>query len=150
RGHPGEAPTHRAQNELWHSLVGKPEAEIALAMRATPVTVPGDPTPHTAGETFGDDSPWFAHQARSLHQLDPDVLAAVLAGPDVMLEGYEPELLLPRITCPVLLLQADPTIDNVLSDDQVAQALRLLPNAAHVQLTGIGHPLHAPPSGTPI
>ena len=148
--HPAEAPAHRAQNELWLSLVGKPEAEIALALRASPVSVPGDRAPHTAGEILGDDSLWFAHQATSLHQLDPDMLATVLAGPDVMLEGYEQELLLPRITCPVLLLQADPTIDNVLTDEQVAQALRLLPNATHAQLKGIGHPLHAPPGGTPV
>jgi pimeloyl-ACP methyl ester carboxylesterase len=149
-GHPAEAPTHRAQNELWLTLVGKPETEIALALRSTPVSVPGDSAPHTAGEIFGDDSPWFAHQATSLHQLDPDMLATVLAGPDVMLEGYDADLLLPRITCPVLLLQADPEIDNVLTDEQVAQAKRLLPNVTHVQLKGIGHPLHAPPSGAPV
>ena len=39
---------------------------------------------------------------------DPDMLAAVLAGPDSMLGGYDPETLLPAISCPVLLLQACP------------------------------------------
>src|SRR4051812_25038758 len=53
--HPAEAPTHRAQNELWYSLVGKPEAEIARALRASPVSVPSDPAPHTAREVIGED-----------------------------------------------------------------------------------------------
>jgi pimeloyl-ACP methyl ester carboxylesterase len=102
------------------------------------------------GEAIDADSPWFEHQATSLHQLDPDVLSAVQAGPDVMLAGYEPEVLLPRITCPVLLLQADPAIDNVLQDDDVELAMRLLPDAQHVQLPGVGHSLHSPAGMTPV
>jgi pimeloyl-ACP methyl ester carboxylesterase len=150
REHGTEEPTHRAQNILWHSLCGRPEAEIAQALRQTPVRVPGEAEPRLARDFHGEDSPWFAHQATSLHQLDPDMLAAVLAGPEVMLEGYVPEVLLPKITCPVLLLQADPSLDNVLPNDQVELALRLLPNASHVRLDGTGHPLHAPPGGTRV
>ena len=36
------------------------------------------------------------------------MLAAVLAGPEAMLDGYDPDTLLPNIGCPTLLLQADP------------------------------------------
>ena len=78
------------------------------------------------------------------------MLAAVLAGSEHMLADYDPEILLPRITCPVLLLQADPTIDNVLPDDHVALALRLLPDATHVQLVHVGHALHSAPGGAQI
>jgi hypothetical protein len=59
----------------------------------------------------------------AVHQLDPDMLAAVLVGPSVMLEGYEPEKLLPAIACPVLLVQADPRFGNALSDHDVALGL---------------------------
>jgi pimeloyl-ACP methyl ester carboxylesterase len=103
-----------------------------------------------AREVFGEDSPWFAHQATSLHQLDPDMLAAVLARPEIMLVGYEPETLLPKITCPVLLLQADATFGSALPDDEVDLARRLLPRTVHIKLSGIGHPLHGPPGGTGI
>jgi pimeloyl-ACP methyl ester carboxylesterase len=78
------------------------------------------------------------------------MLAAVLAGPETMLAGYEPETLLPKITCPVLLLQADANFGSALPDHEVELALRLLPRASHVKLPGIGHPLHGPPGGTPI
>jgi pimeloyl-ACP methyl ester carboxylesterase len=78
------------------------------------------------------------------------MLAAVLAGPEAMLPGYDPQILLPKVQCPVLLLQADPAHGAVLHDDEVALALQLLAQPTHVRLTGIGHPLHAPPGGTKI
>jgi pimeloyl-ACP methyl ester carboxylesterase len=150
KNHGTETRVQNTQNELWHSLAGRPEAEIAAALRQSPIQLPGETELRTVGDVLGPDHFWFAHQATSLHQLDPDMLAAVLAGPEVMLRGYDPQVLLPKITCPVLLLQADPAIDNVLPDDQVALAMRLLPNATHLQLKGTGHPLHAPPGGTEL
>ena len=76
-GHPTEEETHKAMNVLWQSLAGKPTAEIAPALRAMSVRVPGDSAPRTASDVFGAESPWFAHQSENLHQLDPDVLRAV-------------------------------------------------------------------------
>jgi pimeloyl-ACP methyl ester carboxylesterase len=97
---------------------------------------------------MGEDCTYFAHQATSLHQLDPDMLAAVLKGPASMVEGYEPEVLLPAITCPVLLMQADPAQGSALPDDEVKLALKLLRHATHVRMDGLTHALHAPPGGT--
>jgi pimeloyl-ACP methyl ester carboxylesterase len=142
--HKTEQPAHRALNVLWHSLAGRSVGEIEPALRQMPVTVPYDTALHAAHELMGDDSPYFPHQALSLHQLDPDMLAAVLAGPRIMLEGYEPEVLLPAIDCPVLLLQADARHDGALSDDDVVLGLRLLKHVTHIQLDGLGHPLHGP------
>jgi pimeloyl-ACP methyl ester carboxylesterase len=147
--HATEAPAHRAQNELWHRLAGRPASEIEPALRAMPVPVPGHDELRPAEEVLGPSSPYFVHQAESLHLLDPDMLAAVLAGPEAMLQGYVPEALLPRITCPVLLVQADPAQGGILREDEVALALRLLPQATHVRLDGLGHPLHGPPQHTP-
>jgi hypothetical protein len=98
---------------------------------------------------MGEASPWFAYQATNLHLLDPGVLAAVLEGPAAMLDGYDPDVLLPRIPCPVLLLQADPARGGLLRDDEVARGLQLLPHVNHVRLVGIGHELHGPPSQVP-
>jgi pimeloyl-ACP methyl ester carboxylesterase len=138
-----EEPAHRAMNELWQRLSGRPVAEIAEALRDMPVPRPGTETKIRAGDAFGEENPWFESQATNLHRLDPGVLAAVLGGSETMLEGYEPEELLPAITCPVLILQADPTAGGYLSDREVEQAIRLLPRPTHVQLEGIGHELHA-------
>jgi pimeloyl-ACP methyl ester carboxylesterase len=77
------------------------------------------------------------------------MLSAVLAGPEIMLAGYDPHVLLPRIECPVLLLQADPLHGSALSDAEVQLAMRLLRRPSHVKLDGIGHPLHGPPGMTP-
>jgi pimeloyl-ACP methyl ester carboxylesterase len=135
-------PTHRTMVELWHRLAGRPVAEIEAALREMPVSVPGTDAPVRAEDAFGAASRWFAFQASNLHRQDPDMLAVVLAGPEVMLDGYEPETLLPAIACPVLILQADPAAGGMLSDAEVEKGLRLLPRASHLRLEGIGHPLH--------
>jgi pimeloyl-ACP methyl ester carboxylesterase len=149
RNHGTEEPSHRAQNVLWHGLVGKPESEIAEALKDTPILDRTTGQQRKVRELFGEDHPWYAHQATSLHLLDPDMLAAVLAGPEDMLQGYDPEALLPAILCPVLLLQADPAEGGVMRDEEVALALQLMPNVQHVLLRGIGHPLHSIPKDLP-
>ena len=147
--HATEEPDHRAQNVLWHRLSGRPANEIEPALREMPIRLtPGEPRLRPAREVLGEDSPWFAFMAVSLQQLDPDMLAAVLAGPDSMLGGYDPETLLPAISCPVLLLQADPLQGSALRDDDVALGLALLRRGIHIRLDGIGHPLHGPPHQT--
>jgi pimeloyl-ACP methyl ester carboxylesterase len=83
-------------------------------------------------------------QAENLYVLDPEMLDAVLAGPEITLEGYDGQRLLPAISCPVLILQADPALGG-MTDSDVEAALRLLPAGRHVRLEGIGHPLHGPP-----
>jgi pimeloyl-ACP methyl ester carboxylesterase len=141
-------PTHRAQNVLWHQLSGRPIAEIVQALHSMSVVERPGAEPRPAREVFGEYNPWFEHQATSLHQLDPGVLAAVNAGPASMRVGYDPHELLPLIECPVLLLQADPAAGSALSDSEVELALTLLRRGTHVRLDGIGHPLHGPPGGT--
>ncbi|MBV9171517.1 MAG: alpha/beta hydrolase [Chloroflexi bacterium] len=145
--HATEEPAHRAQNELWYALAGQPAEEIETALRAMLVPVPGTAQLRPATEVLGEDSEWFALQAATLQQLDPGVLGAVLAGPEVMLSGYEPRVLLPAIECPTLLLQADPhgpLAGGVLRDEEVRLGLALLRHGQHVRLDGIGHPLHGP------
>lgn len=140
--HPTEEPGHRAMNELWYRLAGGRTEEIADGLREMRVSVPGTSATVRAGDAFGEENPWFAFQASNLSLLDPGVLAAVLEGPEVMLAGYDPEVLLPGISCPVLILQADPAAGGLLSDGEVEKGLRLLPRATHVRLDGIGHELH--------
>ncbi len=141
--HPTEATAHRQMNVLWHSLAGGLPAEIAAALKEMPVPV-SDAAQMRAADAFGEHSPWFDFQAQNLSRLDPGVLEAVLEGPDFMLRGYEPETLLPAISCPVLLLQADPASGGVLRDEEVEMGQRLLPTSSHVRLLGIGHELHGP------
>jgi pimeloyl-ACP methyl ester carboxylesterase len=147
--HPADEQNHRAMNVLWHSLAGRPVEEIDAALRDMPITVPGNADARRAEDVFGIDSLWFAFQSWNLHVLDPDVLGTVLEGPTAVRAGYDFDLLLPQITCPVLILQADPASGGLLRDEDVAHALALLPNATRTRLTGIGHELHGPPGQTP-
>lgn len=141
-GHPGEAPEHRRMNELWHQLAGQPVEEIEPALRAMEVSWQGR-LYDRADQALGTDNPWFQFQAQNLHRLDPEMLAAVLRGPDYMLRGYDAELILPRIRCPVLLLQADPELGAALRDEDVQKGLKLIPHASHIRLSGLGHELQA-------
>ena len=147
--HPTEEASHRAMNDRWHGLAGRPVEEIVPALKATPMLVTGQTEPRPAREVLGEEHSWFAYQAMNLHLLDPYMLAAVLEGPAAMLDGYDPEILLPTIVCPVLLLQADPAKGGLLRDDEVTRALRLLCRGSHVLLTGIGHELHGPTDQVP-
>lgn len=143
--HPTEEEPLQAMNILWHSLAGHPVDETDAALRDMPIVAsPGAPA-RRAEDAFGADNPWFAFQAWNLHVLDPGVLATVLEGPAAVRAGCDFDLLLPEITCPVLLLQADPAAGGLLTDEDVAHARALLPNATHIRLTGIGHKLHGPP-----
>ena len=137
-----EEPTHRAQNELWLRLAGKSVDEIVPALQDMLVRTTVDAPSRPARDVLGDDHRWFAHQALSLHQLDPAMLRAVLEGPSLMLGDYEPTQMLPAITCPVLLLAADPRHGGILQEDEIQLALALLPEAKVVRVAGIGHPLH--------
>jgi pimeloyl-ACP methyl ester carboxylesterase len=142
--HPTEVVAHRQMNLLWHSLSGRPPAEVVAALKEMPVPS-REGAPGRADDVFGEDNPWFEFQAQNLNLLDPGVLAAVLEGPQFMLRGYKPEQLLPAISCPVLLLQADAAFGGMLRDEEVEMGLRLLPAASHVRLQGIGHELQGPP-----
>lgn len=79
-----EPAEHRAQNRLRQTLCGRSTDEIEAAIRRMPVYVPSEHFARPAHEVLGDDCPVFAQQAFSLHQLDPEMLAAVNSGPQLI------------------------------------------------------------------
>lgn len=87
----------------------------------------------------GCDEPYFAGWARSLSHLDPDAIAMTLDGRAA--ENWRPEECLPKVKCPTLLLQADPKMGALMSDESVRQAAELMPQAMHARVAGIGHSL---------
>lgn len=81
--------------------------------------------------------------ALNLSQQDPDMLIALIDDFEATVAGYDLEWLLPAIPCPVLLLQAAPDQSLMGSKSEVARALTLLAHPTHVQLAGVGYPLHS-------
>jgi len=87
------------------------------------------------------DSPWFAFMAGCLSDLDSTMLDAVIEF-DEMYAGYEADRLLPEISCPVLLIQADPAYGGALSDEDVAIARSLLRDVRVARIDEVGHSLY--------
>lgn len=93
-------------------------------------------------DVFGEDAPVFGWLATNLYQHDPDVLTALLDRFESTALGYEMNAVLPIITCPVLLLQADPAAGGLMTDEEVKGALQLLARPSHIRLEGVSHVLH--------
>jgi pimeloyl-ACP methyl ester carboxylesterase len=131
--------------EMWASLrdlaateVPIPELTRLLADRTVPRTEPP--------VRYGDDpnvmSVELREWARSLSQLDPDVVQLHADGRrDELMLAFDFEAMLGGIDCPVLLLQADPSQGGIMIDEDVEYAMSLLSEAYHVQIEGAGHDL---------
>ncbi|HUG82921.1 MAG TPA: alpha/beta hydrolase [Euzebya sp.] len=73
-------------------------------------------------------------------QMDDEVMTAFRE--EAFVGDYDQKALLAQVRCPVLLLQADPAEDGLMTDDDVAVALEHLGDVRHHRLDGVGHGLH--------
>lgn len=88
------------------------------------------------------DSTYGLERAKSLSLLDANVLSTIIDN-GMNLDstgnhsyGYHPDKHLRKITCPVLILQAEL---GMLTDFEVKKALELLPEAYHIKLNDVPH-----------
>lgn len=79
---------------------------------------------------------------KSVLLTDLNVITAMVDQFDDTFISYDIDQLLPKITCPVLLLQGNPELKGIISDEDAKKALKLLSNARHVKLKNAGHTLH--------
>jgi len=90
----------------------------------------------------GGDTAQHLPQATTLYYLDPDVLMYhAERRAREYLEGFDPDVLLPAITCPMLLLQANPELGGMMTDHAVQAVLAKAHSALHVRLPHYGHSL---------
>lgn len=74
--------------------------------------------------------------------MDPGVLDYHAEGrAREFLEGFDVEKLLERITCPILLLQANPSLGGMMTNDVVEHVQSILPNVMHIYIEKAGHDL---------
>ena len=78
--------------------------------------------------------PW---KAECLKQMDPEILRNVVEGNSR--GGGDPVENLKKITCPVLLVQADPDAGGILPDDYIASAVPKRDNFTIKKIPGAGH-----------
>jgi pimeloyl-ACP methyl ester carboxylesterase len=131
--------------EAWRDLSGGRHAheEIIEALKNAPAfSTPDKPHKARMREVWGEDSPVFGWVATNLYLQDASVLSALIDDFAHTAAGYDMDQLLPRIGCPVLLLQADPASGGIMTDAEVAHALTLLRQPSHTRLAGVSHVLH--------
>ena len=113
--------------------------ELARRMGEIQLRFPGLEEPLRLEDLAGNGEAALVEWARTAERTDPEALAMCLDSS--AFADWDPEWILPRIACPVLLLQANPALDGLLSDSDVELALRLLPRARHVCFPLLGHAL---------
>jgi pimeloyl-ACP methyl ester carboxylesterase len=120
-------------------LRGGSEQELARGIGKIEIHFPGITEGLRLDELPGNSEPVLLEWARTAIRTDPECLRMTLDRSSH--EGWDPESILPRITCPVLLLQGNPELDGLLSHSDLALAMRLLPRAKHVKFPLLGHAL---------
>lgn len=126
--------------QLHELMLRKPSPEqLARSFGKIQLRFPGFEEPLRLEELAGNSEAALLEWARTVERTDPEALAMSLDRS--AFADWDPERILPRIACPVLLLQANPALDGLLSDADVELAMRLLPRAKHVSFPLLGHAL---------
>lgn len=79
--------------------------------------------------------------ARCLLDIDPALLDPIIEGR--WLDGYACDDVLRGVTCPALLIQADPSAAGMLIDADAARAIELMPRGLLVLVPNVGHQIHS-------
>jgi pimeloyl-ACP methyl ester carboxylesterase len=135
-------PSHREMQQHLRALSGGKYTmdEVIAKLKTIPGDAPGSKGQvQTLGDIYPDGDPFYEYLALRLIDHDPDVLGMLLDDYDTVAAGYEMDKLLPKIQCPVLLMQADPNAGGAMTDAEVVCAMSLLRNMQHVKFTGLSH-----------
>ena len=117
-------------------------AELTRRIADIPVQVAGQDTRIRYGDTPGVDAIEIQQLAITLSHMDPGVLEYHAQGrAREFLEGFDLDKLLERTTCPVLLLQANPSLGGMLTDEAIKHIQSILPNVMHIFIETAGHAL---------
>lgn len=121
---------------------GRPVAELASSLAVIPVPGQSKDTPIRYGDLPGVNATSLREWAKTLSQLDPEVLEFHAEGRiQEYVENANPDAWLRQISCPVLLLQGNPSLGGIMTDRDVAHASSVLPDALHVLIKHAGHDL---------
>ena len=124
-----------------HKLIVRRDSqqELALGIGKIEIRLPGFDEVFRIEDLPGNTEVVLMEWARCASLTDPEALAMMLDGSSFA--GWNPGQILPRISCATLLLQGNPELDALLTDDDVKLALGLLRNAKHVKFPLLGHAL---------
>ena len=109
--------------------------KMIAALKDELVAVPGKGEAVRRGALENDAA--IRLEAEMLLQLDPEIYTFGCDGR--LSEGYDMDEVLEQVTCPTLLLQADPTLGGLVDDKLAGQAMALLPRGTLVSIPDAGH-----------
>ena len=120
----------------------KPLVQLTNELAEVQVNIPGKQGSIRYADQPGMDALELRQFAKTLSILDPGVLEYHAEGRvNEYLAGFDLEKMLPSITCPVLLIQGNPSLGAMMTDESAASALAVLPDAISVKIEGSGHDL---------
>jgi pimeloyl-ACP methyl ester carboxylesterase len=86
------------------------------------------------------DAAEVRYRAKTLSQIDPDILSFILDGRAS--DNYNVDSLLQQIACPVLLVRGEPGLGGVIDVTDAERAASLLKDCTSVFVPGVGHGIH--------
>jgi pimeloyl-ACP methyl ester carboxylesterase len=117
-------------------------AELSRRIADIPVQAPEQDARIRYGDSPGVDAVQIQQLAITLSHMDPGVLEYHAEGrAREFLEGFDLGQILARITCPVLLLQGNPSLGGMMTNEVVKHVQSILPNAKHVLIETADHGL---------
>lgn len=125
-----------------HDIAVKNDAVTSMAHKLGRIELklPGMHELVRIGDFPGNDEDYLRWWAQCLKQADPQIFSSARDGS--FLRASDQENVLRRIRCPAMLLQANPDLDGLMSDDDVKRAMSWLANPSHVYFPTLGHALH--------
>lgn len=123
---------------LRHAGSHEPTDEIALALADVQLQNPATGENTRLGELRDPVTLRFA--ATCLRQLDRRVLEPIVAGR--WLAGYDITDVFAEVQCPALLVQADPSVGGLLTNDDVHRIKKACGSITQIQLPNTGHLIH--------
>jgi pimeloyl-ACP methyl ester carboxylesterase len=120
----------------------QPLPQIAQALADLPVPLPDQEQPLRYGDLPMVDDAYLRHWAKTVSQMDPDILEYHAEGrAQEFLRDIDLDNILRKITCPVFLVQGNPVLGGLMTDQAVAHSMKTLQEVSHVLLEKSGHDL---------
>ncbi len=122
------------------AVEGGSVGDMAKRLAKIEIPVPSLDHPVALGDFPGNDDAYLRRWADCLRQVDPEVFQMALDRST--LADFDADMVLPKIQCPTLILQASPDLGGLMSDTDVENARRLLAKLTVEKFPLLGHALH--------
>ena len=114
--------------------------EMARDLAQVRIPLPGLDEEWAIGDLPGNDERSLRKWAECLIQVDPQAIEMTLDGSSW--SDFDGEALMRKVACPTLILQANPDLGGLVSDDELTRATQLLEKPTIEKFPLLGHALH--------